>query len=147
MLEELPIAGLDEALNQPSNLPIHDQFVYMVCPLDVSRVKIGLAKNPKERLASLQTANAELLVCIACFPGGRELEANLHEHFKASHIRGEWFDYHPDMGRIIHRAFRSATNLSWDEAQKMGQEAFDLHLRAHIDQGAVEYMQALEQAA
>jgi hypothetical protein len=56
-------------------------------------VKIGLAANPRLRLASLQTCNPFPLRLLAVFPAWSDMdadEARLHKEFARYRTRGEW---------------------------------------------------------
>lgn len=56
-------------------------------------IKFGLAKNPKQRLEALQTANhRELYLFASCLTANdQDMEARIHEHCRPDLIRGEWF--------------------------------------------------------
>jgi hypothetical protein len=55
-------------------------------------IKIGYtAKPPRQRLAALQSTNAERLELLAVIPGNRALEQRMHYVFKKGRILGEWF--------------------------------------------------------
>jgi len=56
-------------------------------------------------LADLQGANhLELeLVCAVKADSAERLERQLHNLFGVYHIRGEWFRWHPDIGRVLVR--------------------------------------------
>ncbi len=68
-----------------------DQFVYFVQQGDRGPVKIGIAKDPLDRMGALQTGNPTELHLRQVVPGQRELEARLHYRFREARIRGEWF--------------------------------------------------------
>lgn len=54
-------------------------------------IKIGYSAQPRVRLATLRGEHGELDV-LALTPGGRDLEASLHERFPEARIgRTEWF--------------------------------------------------------
>lgn len=55
------------------------------------RVKIGVATDPKARLAQLQTGNPEKLELLATCHGGEPFERKLHTRYAASRVQGEWF--------------------------------------------------------
>jgi len=74
-------------------------------------IKIGMASNLERRLNTLQTGNPVELNFIACIPcdsreEARELERKLHDFFRGSKIRGEWFKGGINMARIeqFHRS-------------------------------------------
>lgn len=54
-------------------------------------VKIGMSFNLEGRVKGLQTANPKRLKVKAVLEGGSQTEAGLHELFKKSQVRGEWF--------------------------------------------------------
>jgi len=59
-------------------------------------IKVGVAKNIKRRLSSLQTANHEKLTIVASIKCSNRLEAYniesyLHDKLSNRRIRGEWF--------------------------------------------------------
>lgn len=54
-------------------------------------VKIGVAGDPLRRLDQLQTGNPRRLVLLGTIPGGRGIEAEIHDHFRPAHLRMEWF--------------------------------------------------------
>ena len=55
-------------------------------------IKIGYTiKNPKERMAELQTACPYKLVLLWIYKGSDYTEASIHEELKHERIRGEWF--------------------------------------------------------
>lgn len=65
-------------------------FVYAIGNPD-GAVKIGFARNPQQRLASLRCGSQEDLRILGVLPGDRSVEAYLHQRFSAERIRGEWF--------------------------------------------------------
>ena len=81
-------------------------YVYFI-QAGVGPIKIGLTVNPEVRLSGLQTANSEVLRLVAAQLGGRRLEMDYHNQFKAHHIRGEWFTPHPDILAEIGRLNRA----------------------------------------
>ncbi len=86
-------------------------YVYFVKTVVVypAAVKIGKAKNIKDRLSNLQIGcpyDLELVGSIACRDDKQasKLEKTLHGQFKDDHIRGEWFLYSsriPNMAKIV----------------------------------------------
>lgn len=88
---------LDDELIQ--NEPDDDvRFVYCIRVRGTNHVKIGFSKDPTQRLATLQTAHAELLdlELIIRTRNYRELEQKLHNKHKDKRIRGEWFSFQED---------------------------------------------------
>lgn len=63
---------------------------YVILEIGSGRVKIGkTSKDPKARLAMLQTGSSHRLVLLATFVG--DIESALHKKFNKHHVRGEWF--------------------------------------------------------
>ena len=79
--------------------PDSEQDVYFVCEdKPDGRIKIGIAKNVRQRLATLQTASSDPLRLMGTIPGGgRKLERQLHRQWAYLQTHGEWFETHPDL--------------------------------------------------
>jgi hypothetical protein len=73
-----------------------EQKVYFIQAGD-GPIKIGVATNPKRRLAVLQTANPHPLKLLATKAGGAWREIEYHSRFAAHRLQGEWFSPHPDI--------------------------------------------------
>lgn len=59
-------------------------------------IKIGIASSPDKRILELQVGNPKLLTLVCKVKASsrkhaEHLEYSLHQYFKHSHIRGEWF--------------------------------------------------------
>ena len=54
-------------------------------------VKIGVAKNPINRLKALQTGMPTKLVILACADWPNSYERRIHRVLHASRLQGEWF--------------------------------------------------------
>lgn len=69
------------------------RYVYLIRGND-GRYKIGITKNPKQRIRQLQTGNSDDLTIIETYQSENafKIETALHNRF--SHVRqsGEWFD-------------------------------------------------------
>lgn len=63
----------------------------------IGNVKIGRAKDVKQRLAALQTAHAEELKILRVLDGGPVEEWECQHAFRELRIRGEWFRFHDEM--------------------------------------------------
>ena len=68
-------------------------MIYLIQAGEGGPVKIGVAKNPMERLRELQVGHSEKLVLIDCIDAfySYENEQNLHHELEHLRIRGEWF--------------------------------------------------------
>lgn len=72
-------------------------WVYFVFNKDSNAIKIGIAKNVKNRLRSLQTSSPAKLELLATIKRensrtAKELEKFLHDKFSSFWITGEWFE-------------------------------------------------------
>ena len=68
--------------------------------------KVGMARDPVGRMASLQTAHFQKLTLAGswtCPNRGiaRALEVSFHQTQAESRLAGEWFDLAPDAGMVI----------------------------------------------
>lgn len=54
-------------------------------------VKVGYSRNPRDRLATLQTAHGEPLQIFATIEGGKALEERYHRRWHTRRREGEWF--------------------------------------------------------
>lgn len=65
-------------------------------------VKIGYTgRRVSQRLAEGQTFAPEELTVLVEAPGTTADEAKLHRVFSRHHIRGEWFNYGPELQELI----------------------------------------------
>jgi Meiotically Up-regulated Gene 113 (MUG113) protein len=64
---------------------------------DDGPVKIGTAKDPDQRLKTLQTASPVPLTGLCAWRGFSGEEAEIHQRFADHRIRGEWFRPHADL--------------------------------------------------
>ncbi|MGO4459353.1 GIY-YIG nuclease family protein [Streptomyces sp. M-16] len=76
-----------------SSTPDGVSYVYVIGSAGSTRVKIGTSVSPEKRLKELQTGNPNRLEVLWYTPGGRELEAQLHQAFTDHRGEGEWFDF------------------------------------------------------
>lgn len=73
------------------------RYVYFIACDDANAVKIGITRDPQERLAALQAGcplQLRLAALIQTEPDTRQaadLEKQLHAAFRAWRIHGEWF--------------------------------------------------------
>lgn len=66
-------------------------FVYFIEATGLDRVKVGVARDPRKRLAELQVGSAVELRLIKAVPGDREIEYELHRRWREHRTIGEWF--------------------------------------------------------
>jgi len=72
-------------------------MVYLIYNKNNKTCKIGHSKNPKKRLIDLQVSSSDTLELLFTKEGGSFEESLLHEKYKDYLIRGEWFNYIPEM--------------------------------------------------
>ncbi len=81
----------------PRPTPAH-RFVYVIGP-HVGLQKVGIATDPKQRLATLQTAcpfDLYLHLAVAVpFGEAHAIERGAHRHLARSCVRNEWFEATP----------------------------------------------------
>jgi len=87
-------------------------YVYIIHCKDLSTIKIGYSDNPFARLSQLQMGNSSELSIVSVFKGGRQEEAELHERFELSSVRGEWFSVDDNL----------VSDLTNYQAQKVAQD-------------------------
>lgn len=77
--------------------------IYFVLATQTKRIKIGVAKNVRQRLHGLQTGSAEPLMLLGTIKTDDPwaIEAELHEAWWPLRVRGEWFQAHPDLLEFI----------------------------------------------
>jgi len=75
--------------------------IYVIKSKERDEFKVGFSADPKQRLASLQTARADELELVYSFPGTVETERELHTLLAEFHIRGEWFTNYEEAKEII----------------------------------------------
>ena len=76
-------------------------FIREGYPQEECQVKIGFSSDPGRRCSELQVGRVRKLRLLGVIPGGPEVERALHRHFVAIRIRGEWFQYTPNLQRFI----------------------------------------------
>ena len=71
-----------------------DLFVYAIREQDTGHLKLGISKDPEERLRQLQIANSSRLEIVAIRPAPNRFsdEAAIHKLAGQYRIHGEWFD-------------------------------------------------------
>ena len=87
--------------SKPKHKEKHISYVYVIRASRInpteSNYKIGITKNIKERLETLQTSSPEELELLFKYPTteARQVEKSLHNLFKYYRIRenGEWFKF------------------------------------------------------
>ena len=74
------------------------RYVYIIQNTATKNIKIGVATNPSDRLSQLQTGSdvdLKLIYTSGVCSNSFEIESTCHNHFKDSHVRGEWFKVEP----------------------------------------------------
>jgi hypothetical protein len=74
--------------------PSEKDFVYGIRIIGERPIKIGITKDLKSRLSTMQTGNYKTyyIAFAVLTESPLELERELHEMFGAQRLRGEWFD-------------------------------------------------------
>lgn len=81
-----------ENFEVPEDIP--DMYVYAIREKDTGNIKLGISKNPQERLKQLQTGNSSELELVAYRRAENRYvdEKEQHKINSEFHINGEWFD-------------------------------------------------------
>ena len=69
--------------------------VYLIKRVDENKYKVGVTKNTKQRIQTLQTANAEKLELIITYPSSMwayRIETAFKKQYKPQQMNGEWFE-------------------------------------------------------
>ena len=68
-------------------------FVYAIREKETGNIKLGISRDPQQRVKQLQTGNSSELELVAVRPAvnGYASEKELHSDAGAYRIRGEWF--------------------------------------------------------
>jgi hypothetical protein len=100
-------------------------------------VKVGIARNPWQRLAQLQTGQPQALsiTSLLSLPGRAfaiDIERAFHAVKKARRLRGEWFDFSPDEAHaVLYLAFGTYLDSLKGMSQAEIDETIALCLRRH----------------
>lgn len=63
-------------------------------------VKVGFTDDVARRLQQLASSSPETVVLLTTVPGGRCLEAALHDAFRELRVSGEWFHHRGPLARL-----------------------------------------------
>lgn len=82
--------------------------LYIIGDTEGRFVKIGIAKEPGARLASLQTGCPHKLIILALFniPDAK-VEKRLHAYLSPYRLHGEWFEFTWEVGAAIKELYLS----------------------------------------
>ena len=107
-------------------------YLYLIKVKGQEVYKIGISKSPVGRLSSLQTGCPYRLYLVYCLrvDDAERLEAELHEHFQAKRLFGEWFELSDeDVHKVICLMRLAHTNcldnIFWAEKEKEDREGSD----------------------
>lgn len=109
--------------------------VYFIKPIGMNGpVKIGCSHSPDGRRSTLETWSPFPLEITAEIPGSLIVERRFHAYFMKQHKSREWFDWSPDLQRVIDainsgtfdvetlpapRAIRAGTHAKWSEESRL----------------------------
>lgn len=75
--------------------------VYFIRCTASGLIKIGLSENPWKRLSKMQSDSPGQLEMLGVVGGDIVTEAELHDRFSASRLRGEWFNPTDDLVAFV----------------------------------------------
>jgi hypothetical protein len=81
-----------------------NRTVYFFQLGDSGPIKIGVARSFERRLAVVETHSPYPVRILLTMPGSYRLERELHERFRAHHLRREWFQPAPELLAFIDTA-------------------------------------------
>jgi len=81
-------------------------FLYFICDEDSKYLKIGISKEPEERIKALQTGCPLKLILLLKFYGTQEIETKLHDELKEYRLRGEWYSLTDENGWKVKAAIK-----------------------------------------
>lgn len=86
--------AVDEKMAERAKEPDENatRWIYFIQGVSGGAVKIGVANDPKKRLADLQRTSPIQLRIVAARPGDIFQERELHERFAEHRLHGEWFE-------------------------------------------------------
>jgi hypothetical protein len=77
-------------------------MIYFIEAVGLAHVKIGRTDKPLDRrLATLQIGNSFPLRVLGTVHGFKSDEGYYHRRFRSSRIRGEWFEWTPELERVV----------------------------------------------
>lgn len=79
-------------------------YVYFIQSGTRGLVKIGLSRDPRRRLKTMQTTSAELLTLLGMIEGDEATEQLWHRKWHALRVHGEWFRAEETLLRAIWEA-------------------------------------------
>ena len=77
----------------PDDLP--NMYVYAIRECDTGNIKLGISRDPEQRLKQMQTGNSSRLELVGYREAKNRFKDERALHFKAAdyRIRGEWFNH------------------------------------------------------
>jgi len=94
IFEKIEIANIQDLLTGFDAADLHpDQFIYVAMERQSHRYKVGISKNPEQRVKNLSNMHPEGLVLMAVYEArrGRLSESIAHQHLSEWRLNGEWF--------------------------------------------------------
>lgn len=79
------------------NVQIAYNMLYLIYNRKENICKIGYSSDAEKRLSTLQVSNHELLELLFTKEGGKKEEFELHKKYNEQLVKGEWFNYIPEM--------------------------------------------------
>jgi hypothetical protein len=88
-------------------------WMYAIQAGEDGPIKLGVSKNPAQRLKTIQTGHAAELRGLAAWRCLSEEERMVHDGYRHACIRGEWFHPVPELLRYIKRAGTPFEDWDW----------------------------------
>jgi hypothetical protein len=116
--------------------------VYLIWEEGTSYYKIGISRNPAQRLKEIQTGNASQVHLVAEIPvsNANYKEKEFHDKYKRYQVSGEWFSFPP---RVISEVLTFFNVYTSDElnTSKTGllEKIVDLKIQLELEQRNTEF--------
>jgi hypothetical protein len=99
-------------------------YVYCIRNSKSGKIKIGKGNNPRRRLQTLQTGNADILILEGTIETDNpfKIEKILHRMFDAFRQGGEWFELSEKDNRLLQAIFKTveATENEAESFRRLG---------------------------
>lgn len=82
-------------------MSLTDTYLYVIQAEDGGPVKIGVSRNPANRLSQLQSAHHKPLRIVDSFEGSYATEKRIHERLSEKRLSGEWFEDCPELWEAV----------------------------------------------
>lgn len=87
---------IDEARMRAVTAGVSDRYVYFIRN-QAGLIKVGFSSDVPRRFRTLITSAGQMMEFLGAFPGGPEVESEIHFEFASDRVIGEWFRSSDDL--------------------------------------------------